>query len=519
MKSRTCLSAITLAVFGVLVTTLSAAAQELPQQNEKKHHQYQLVDLGTLGGPNSYLPGGFFEGFATQSLSAAGTFAGEADTAIPDPYEVCFNANCMVGHAVQWRGGSLTDLGTLPGTGDLSSTPTWVSTNGLIAGISENGEIDPTLPGFPELRAVLWKHGRITDLGTLEGGYESLAAAVNSRGQVVGLADNAVPDDYSIVGLPTQTRAFRWNNGAMQDVGTLPGGTDAIALMINEGGQIVGQSYTGDSVPPPPSGVCFDFPLTLHGFFWDNGKMVDLGTLGGSCTAAYALNNRGQVVGESALSEDQTTHPYIWERNKMTDLGTLGGAHGYASWLNDSGTVVGVAAPPGDRALMAFVWKHGTISNLGVLPGNGCSGANSINAKGQIVGGSGFNVVDFFADCNDPVEHAVLWENGKILDLNNFVPPGSDLTLNEAFFINDSGEISGLGTLSDGSQHAFLLIPCGGRGETKGCMDNAESTNAASAGKQAPENRSVSPVTRRSAGPRGLASGMLRHFGRRVSPK
>jgi probable HAF family extracellular repeat protein len=304
----------------------------------------------------------------------------------------------------------------------------------------------------------------------------------------------------------------------MQDLGTLPGGSDAVALMVNEGGQIAGQSYTGDSVPPP-NPTCSDFPLTLHGFFWDNGKMVDLGTLGGSCTFTYALNNRGQVVGQSTLSGDETSHPYIWERKKMTDLGTLGGTYGFASWLNDSGAVVGLATPQGDQALIAFLWKHGAISNLGTLPGNGCSGADAINSQGQIVGGSGFNIADFFADCNDPVEHAVLWENGKILDLNNFVPPGSDLTLNEAFFINDSGEISGLGTLSDGSQHAFLLIPCGGRGETKGCMDSAESTTAATPGKQAPENRSVSPVTRRSAGSRGLASGMLRRFGRRVSPK
>jgi probable HAF family extracellular repeat protein len=511
MKSRTRLSAIALALFGVLVTTLPSAAQQLPQQNKKNHHQYQLVDIGTLGGPNSYLPGGFFEGNATQSLSAAGTFVGEADTAIPDPYDVCFNFDCMVGHAVQWRGGSLIDLGTLPGTGDLSSTPTWVSSNGLIAGISENGEIDPMLPGFPELRAVLWRHGKITDLGTLEGGYESLAAAVNSRGQVVGLADNGVPDDYSIVGLPTQTRAFRWQSGTMQDLDTLPGGTDAVALMVNEGGQIVGESYSANSVPPPPNGTCRDYPLTLFGFFWDNGKMVDLGTLGGSCTFTYALNNRGQVVGQSALPGDQTSHPYIWERKRMTDLGT----YGFASWLNDFGAVVGAATPQGDQALIAFLWKRGAISNLGTLPGNGCSAADAINSKGQIVGGSGFN----FADCNDPVEHAVLWESGKILDLNNFVPPGTDLTLNEAFFINDSGEISGLGTLSDGSQHAFLLIPCGGRVETRGCMDNAESTTAASPGKQAPGNRSVSPVSRRGAGPRGLASGMLRHFGRRLSPK
>jgi probable HAF family extracellular repeat protein len=519
MKSRTCLSAIALALFGVLVTTLPTAAQQLPQQNKRNHHQYQLVDLGTLGGPNSYQTGGFFEGIATQSLSAAGTFAGAADTAIPDPYDVCFNFDCMVGHAVQWRGGGLIDLGTLPGAGDLSSASTGISTNGLIAGLSENGEIDPTVQGFPELRAVLWKHGKITDLGTLEGGYESIAAAVNSRGQVVGLADNGVPDDYSIVGLPTQTRAFRWQRGTMQDMGTLPGGTDAVALIVNDGGQIVGESYTGDSVPPPPSGTCGDFPLTFHGFFWDNGSMVDLGTLGGSCTFIYALNSQGQVVGQSTLSEDQTSHPYIWERNRMRDLGTLGGTYGYASWLNDSGTVVGLATPQGDQALIAFLWKDGEISNLGVLPGDGCSGTNAINSQGQIVGGSGFNVADFFADCNDPVEHAVLWENGKILDLNNFVPPGFDLTLNEATSINDSGEISGFGTLSDGTQHAFLLIPCGPRGETARCMDSSASTIAASPRKQAPENRSVSPATRRSVGPRGLASGMPRHFGRRVSPK
>ena len=303
----------------------------------------------------------------------------------------------------------------------------------------------------------------------------------------------------------------------MQDIGTLPGGTDAVALLVNEGGQIVGQSYTGDSVPPP-NPVCADFPLTLHGFLWDNGKMVDLGTLGGSCTFTYALNNRGQVVGQSTLSGDQTSHPYVWERNEMTDLGTLGGTYGYAAWLNDSGAVVGSATPEGDRALIAFLWKQGAISNLGALPGNGCSVADAINARGQIVGGSGLYVPDFFADCTDPVEHAVLWQNGKILDLNNFVPQGYDLILHEAWFINDSGEISGVGTVSDGSQHAFLLIPCDGGGHER-CIDSAESTTAARPGNLARVNHSASAGTRSSAGPRGLASGMLRHFGRRVSPK
>ena len=45
------------------------------------------------------------------------------------------------------------------------------------------------------------------------------------------------------------------------------------------------------------------------------------------------------------------------------------------------------------------------------------------------------------------VEHAFLWDNGTMVDLNVFLPPNSDLTLNEAVFINSRGEISGFGTL------------------------------------------------------------------------
>jgi len=478
---------------GVTITLLAAMALPVGvmAQDGKvppgMHHHFQLIDLGTLGGPNSYLPASFFEGIATQSLSRAGTFAGQADTAIPDPYAPnCFNPDCFVSHAFQWRAGALTDLGTLPGPGDLSSTASWVSTNGLIAGFSQNGEIDPLLPGFPELRAVLWKHGKITDLGTLEGGYESVATAVNTRGHAVGLAINTIPDAYSLVGFPTQTRAFRWQNGAMQDLGTLPGGTDAVALLVNESGQIVGQSYTADSIPPPtPS--CSDFPLTLHGFLWEKGKMVDLGTLGGSCAFTYSLNNRGQVVGQATLAGDQTSHPYIWDRKTMIDLGTLGGTYGYATWINDPGAVVGSATDQGDQALLAFLWKHGVISNLGALPGNSCSAADAINSMGQIVGGSGFYAAAFFPACTDPVEHAVLWENGKTLDLNSFVPQGTDLTLNEAFFINERGEISGFGTLSNGDQHAFLLIPCNDKHDGGGsCEDGAQQASVSPSSSFAP---------------------------------
>jgi probable HAF family extracellular repeat protein len=180
-------------------------------------------------------------------LNNRGMVAGWADTS-PDPFPAfCFNEEdpCFLSHAFEWQNGVTSDLGALPGGG--SSASNWISANGLIAGVSQNGETDPSFPGFPEFRAVLWKQGKVTDLGTLEGGNESIANAVNGKGKVVGLATNAVPDDFSLFGT-TEAHAFLWQNGVMQDLGTL-GGTDSVALLVNEKGY------------PPWLGINFSTPF------------------------------------------------------------------------------------------------------------------------------------------------------------------------------------------------------------------------------------------------------------------
>jgi len=168
MKSRRLMWSTATILLGALAIPIQLAAQE--QQHKKGHHRYKLVDVGTFGGPASYFQNGF-DGI----LNNHGTAAGWADTSTQDPYPgFCFNPlNCFVSHAFAWQGGLLTDLGTLPG--GSSSQAFWISRNGLIAGNSQNGEIDPLITGLPEIRAVLWKHGEIIDLGTLEGGHESLA--------------------------------------------------------------------------------------------------------------------------------------------------------------------------------------------------------------------------------------------------------------------------------------------------------------------------------------------------------
>jgi probable HAF family extracellular repeat protein len=452
--------------------TDAAAQGNAPQSRPHKHHHYQLVDLGsTFGGPNSYFVPGSGDAFPGSSvLSSRGTVVGFADTSASDPFPTFYFSDRDVVHAFQaGSSGHLTDLGALPGGG--SSAPMWISANGLIAGLSENGETDPLYAGLPQDRAVLWQHGTITDLGTLpEGGYQSEANAVNSSGQVVGAALNTIPDTNSMQSIGPgpgafllwsgitppyqyQMRAFLWDKQTgMQDLGTLPGGTDAQAIFINEKGQVVGHSYTSST----QRGACY--LLATGSFIWEKDKgMRDLGGFGGTCTLAAYLNNQGQVVGESNLPGDQSSHAFLWEHDLIKDLGgSLGGNNAGAFAVNDEGQAVGFATLPGEATFHATLWTHvGNFTDLGVLGNDICSYAAVINVGGQVVGGSS-------SDCHD-VWRAFLWEDGgPMVDLNSLIPPGAALYLQKTYAINDEGEIAGTGVEVDGSgnQHAFTLIPC-----------------------------------------------------------
>ncbi len=363
---------------------------------------------------------------------------GFADTATPDNSPEGF-----VYHAFRWRGGPIEDLGTLPG--GTNSFAVWSNDAGLIVGLSDTGQFDAAL-GAPAADAVMWKrNGQIVDLGTL-GGTQSLAVHLNERGQIVGVAANNEADPFSMFGWSTQTRAVLWDHGRIRDLGTL-GGPDATANFVNERGQIAGVSYT-DSTPNEATGI-----PTQHPFLWNKGTMIDLGTLGGVWSSVMAFNDHGQVVGASNLAGDTTQHPYLWDRSRLLDLGTLGGSSGTAWWLNNAGTVVGGSWTAADAEFHAFSWRQGVMRDLGTVGDDTCSLAKFENEHDQVVGTSG--------ECGGEFEkHAFISEDGQpMIDLNTLVAPGSGITITDGESINDRGEIAGSGVLPNGDHHAIVLIP------------------------------------------------------------
>lgn len=468
-KNRAIVTLVALTAFAALVLPVCAFAQTSAAQNQTvAFHHYKLIEIPTLGGPISFLSGP-----EAQVLNNQGTFAVYVDTATPNPNANCaipFNANggggdCFVEHAALWSNGTLTDLELLPG-GANGQTGT-ISASGLTAGFSENGQLDST--GLPVGRATLWtKEGKITDLGAVPGGTSSLALAVNNLGHVVGLSDNDIPDVFSMAGLANQTRAFLWQNGVIKDLGTL-GGTDALAFFLNEAGQASGVSYTNSAFSMNCS-----FPLTTHAFFYENGRMTDIGTFGGSCSFSGYMNNRGQITGY-ANTPDENNHAFVWDKQGgLKNLGELpGGIFSFGQWINDAGEVVG--GSDGGTFFHATLWKNGAVIDLGTVYGETCSQANSINSGGQIVGFAS-------ADCFNE-DHAFLAQNGAIVDVNTLVAGGSSATVQDAYDINDRGEIAARGILANGDVRAFLLVPCDANHlNLQGCDYSPAETSGTAAG-------------------------------------
>jgi probable HAF family extracellular repeat protein len=507
MKSRFLILLTAITLFAAMPMPVWVAAQD-KQNHHHKHHYYQLIDMGTFGGSESAV--NFPVDLNDRSINKHGVTVGFSATSVPKlPHShplICGGDDgygSFITHAFRWSEGTVTDLGALLPEKTNCSNAYEANASGEIAGFSEDGEFDP-LVGFNQSRAVRWKNGEIEDLGSF-GGNQNEASAINNHGQIVGGSQNTIPDPFSCWGATsTQCRAFLWQDGVMRDLGTLGTGNSAGGSYINESGQIAGISYTS-SIPNPVTGV-----PPLDPFLWENGKMIDLGTLGGAVGFVTGLNNRGQVIGVSSVAAnpgacftegDPNCHPFLWSQRKLIDLNTstIGGSPLAVEGINNAGELVGSAAFA-NAPFDAYLWRNGVAIDLGRLDVDCFSGANAVNSYGQVAGNS-FSCKFAF---NNNLHHAVLWENGSIIDLNALIPRDSTLELAAAWNINDRGEIDGIGVPPGVDPHkafthghAFLLIPCDEHHPgVKGCDYNMVEASTAM-----PEARPVVSDTARPGSP------------------
>jgi len=277
--------------------------------------KYNVTDLGTLGGDNSYAYDvnnyGHVVGFTRYPTAAflwedgvmndlgnlGGVYTNPSPKAINNLGQVVGNCSTQLGDTGKpfiWENGAITELVNLH----------------LADGINISGQI---VGG-----SLVWEEGMVTSLGSL-GGADTRGFDINDLGQVVGFS-------YTAEG---KQHAFLWENGVMTDLETLGESGITRAYAINNLSQVVGAS-------------------SYHAFIWENGTITDLGTLGGNLLSgdeARDINKAGQIVGSSQTTSGP--HAFFWENGVMTDLNDLIGTDtGFilnrAYGINDLGQIVGV---------------------------------------------------------------------------------------------------------------------------------------------------------------------------------
>ena len=325
----------------------------------------------------------------------------------------------------------------------------------------------------------------ITDLGTL-GGRMTFAYGLNDAAQVVGYSTTAF-----------NSHAFLWQNGQMTDLGTLNLGTHtgnaSAAYAVNALGTAVGNSPVSNGNP--------------RAAMWRDGKIIDLTPDVAVYESSWAssINDAGRWTGSVQLEELPPWHGFVADGFARTPIGHLGGGSSFPNDINNAGQVVGSSytriVDGVEQGEHAFLWQNGVLTDLGVLPDDAESAAAAINSFGIIVGSSSRTNMATFqethrpflydngsmtaipvpsvdaqaADINDSGvvvgtmkasgglsnNHAWVYQDGVVTNLNSLVVPGSGLHIAFAYAINNVGQIAGVAVDAQGFSHGVLLTPGG----------------------------------------------------------
>lgn len=303
---------------------------------------FTITNLGTLGGNTSAangindsgqvvgvstIPGGRERAFLYNNgvMQNLGTLGRETSVAydINNSGQVTgavYNGDEDFGFAFLYEGGTMQLLPSLPC--GPPSRPAPCLSNGY--GINNSGQIvGRYLANFGPSEALLYSDGTpqsITPADSIRG----VAFNINDSGQVVGFRDSF--DD--------RREAFLYNSasGEQQLLGL------GIALGINNSGQVVGCTNA-------PARIFSGVNCTGQAFLYSDEVRQDLGTLGGTSSAAYSINDSGQVVGVSSIMGG-VRHAFLYADNMMLDLNNLiptgsGWVLSVANDINNLGQIVG----------------------------------------------------------------------------------------------------------------------------------------------------------------------------------
>jgi probable HAF family extracellular repeat protein len=312
----------------------------------------------------------------------------------------------------------VTDLGTLGGDKSMAYA---LNNTGQVIGTSTTSD--------GTFRPFFWHSGMMTDLRDLGAAFHGVTD-INDDGQIIG-------NVFISSGID---RAFIWGpSEGMRDLGVLSGKTKSWAYGMNDHAQVVGGSASiGDTRPFLSDSI--------------NG-IQDLGLLPGTTQGiAGDINNSGEVVGSC------TRIPFLWnDARGLQVLETLAGTDSIAIAINDHGQIAGNSYTA-EGFIHACLWdEFHRVHDLGTLPGRKTSSALGINNYGDVVGSS--------MEWPQSDQHVFLWTVGAMHDLNSYLPPDSSWELLVAKDINDAGQIVGWGRVDldgDGTfdeTHAFVLTP------------------------------------------------------------
>lgn len=256
-------------------------------------------------------------------------------------------------------------------------------------------------------------------------------------------------DRGQIVGLAeldsiSEARAILWDDGEPVELGILPESNNSAAYAINNAGQIVGGSWD-----------------TIHGtpwraILWEGDEMIPLDLPRGPWAIAVDINESGVITGWMGQSPREDGRVFIWRDGVVEELPRPFGATGAEPIaINNRGHIVGLWHRPekeGERpGYGAFLWDGSRMRDLGTLPQPfDRIRAESLNDVGQVVGSAGEN---FF------------WQSGHMHAVQDLVHERG-ARLRPACVVSDHGRIVCGGADAAGDNVAIVLQPLPRHGDT-----------------------------------------------------